>query len=208
MKKIDYPAITICGQGMIQDVLNGATKKQFEDYILDVKGKNLTGLKYRVKRGVLSEDQIKKFWNEYIQVKFPGSEVSPNTLVHSLATQNPDESINARALTNPDSVGITDSCPDGFIDTSSSGEKFPDFDVKCIKLIPMAKGKPDLCASSGAEKLYFTNKNSDQKNKGFASGLHHAIYEGGIHFFIKIKLIRAVPCPCRACTYAFECVGN
>ena len=78
-------------------------------------------------------------------------------------------------------------CPDGFIDTSSSGEKFPDFDVKCIMHKGNQYGKPDFCLESGAEKIYFTdrktpNGESDhQKNKGFALGLLHAINEGGTY---------------------------
>ena len=186
MKKIDYPAITVCGQGMIQDVLNGVTMKQFEDYVFEVKGKNLSGLEYSVS----SDEQIKTFWNEYIQAKFPGSQAPPNKLVNVLAAPNPDESIKARVLTNPDSIDTTentDTCPDGFIDTSSSGEKFPDFDVKCIKYFGYKYGKPDLCLESGTEKLYFTDRKTPsgqsdhQKNKGFALGLQHALNEGGMY---------------------------
>ena len=57
LNEIDYPAITICSQGSMEDMIEEAVKQQFERYAMTKKNKNITGQDYRPKRSV-TEDQV------------------------------------------------------------------------------------------------------------------------------------------------------
>ena len=101
LHEIKHPAITICSQGLNQDKLNEAIKRQFERFVLEVKGKNLTGQNYRIKRSPID---AKALWKEYVQAYYPGSKITPNSLVQVLIATNPDKVLRAKTLTNKNSI--------------------------------------------------------------------------------------------------------
>ena len=101
LHEIKHPAITICSQGLNQEVLNEAIKRQFEHFVLEAKKKNLTGQNYRTKRSTFD---AKSFWKEYVETYYPGSKITPNSLVHVLIAQNPDKVLQSKILTNKNSI--------------------------------------------------------------------------------------------------------
>ena len=48
--KVEYPAFTICSQGQVKNVLDNAINKQFEEFVMKVKGKKKS--KNRRKRDI------------------------------------------------------------------------------------------------------------------------------------------------------------
>ena len=101
LHEIKHPAITICSQGLNQDDLNEAIKNQFERFVLEVKKKNLRGQNCRTKRSTFD---TKSFWKEYVQTYYPGSKITPNSLVNVLIALNPDNALRSKVLTNENSV--------------------------------------------------------------------------------------------------------
>ena len=77
LNSIDYPAITICSQGLIQDVINNAIKKQFSDYVKKTLNKDVDDLTQAEK------EQIEQ---SYTQALFPGSESSITSMVNVLTS--------------------------------------------------------------------------------------------------------------------------
>ena len=109
LNEIKHPAITICSQGVNQQELNVAIKRQFERFALEKKNKNLTGHNYRIKRSTTNANAIfdaKSLWKEYVETYYPGSEITPNSLVHILIASNPDKALRAKTLTNVNSVCV------------------------------------------------------------------------------------------------------
>ena len=126
LHELQHPAITICSQGLNQDDLNEAIKVQFERYALNVMDKNLTGHNYRIKRsanGVGTTIDAKSLWKQYVNTQYPGSQITPNSLVHMLIASNPDKVLRAKTLTNINSV-----CTNA-IDCSTPIP--PDYDCGC-----------------------------------------------------------------------------
>ena len=107
LHEIKHPAITICSQGLDQKNLNEAIKRQFEQFTLEIKNKNLTGLNYRIKKSSTSANGIfdaSSMWKEYVKTYYPGSEITPNSLVNILIGSNPDKVLRSKILTNMNSV--------------------------------------------------------------------------------------------------------
>ena len=78
LHEIKHPAITICSQGLDQKNLDEAIKRQFEQFTLKIKNKNLTGLNYRIKKSSTSANGIfdaSSMWKEYVKTYYPGSEI-------------------------------------------------------------------------------------------------------------------------------------
>ena len=113
LHEINHPAITICSQGMNEEDLNEAIKNQFERFVLEAKSKNITGQNYRIKRSTGSIFNATIFWKEYVQIYYPGSKITPNSLINALIASNPDNVLRSKVLTNENSV-----CTNG-IDCSS-----------------------------------------------------------------------------------------
>ena len=79
LNKIDHPAITICSQGLIQDIIDNAVIKQFEDYRKEFNDYNIT-------------------YTEILEALYPGSLTSPQSLAKSMAASDPEEAIAAQVI--------------------------------------------------------------------------------------------------------------
>ena len=75
LKEIDYPAITICSQGLVQDVINNAIKKQLIDYIKETYNKDYDALT------AAEKEQLEQSYNTAL---YPGSETSITSMVNVL----------------------------------------------------------------------------------------------------------------------------
>ena len=91
MRNLEYPAITICSQGIVQDVIDKALKKQFDDFVKSL-GMDPTKL---------TPQEIAKLQQNYTSELYPGATTSPESLVNVLVSDNPTESIKSKILTDP-----------------------------------------------------------------------------------------------------------
>ena len=91
LRNIEYPAITICSQGIVQDVIDKALKKQFDDFVTSL-GLDPTQL---------SSVERDKLQINYTTDLYPGATTSPASLVNVLVSDNPTESIKSKVLTDP-----------------------------------------------------------------------------------------------------------
>lgn len=107
---MDYPAITICGLGWIDEVLKTAQNNQFRNFVKK---------KLRVKRSVdvvsqLSPEVKKKYYEEYLNETFPGATGDPLALIKLLSSPDPYDYQAAEVTMNradPCEYGITgDDC--------------------------------------------------------------------------------------------------
>ena len=90
--KIDFPAITICSQGLVQQVIDNALVKQFNDYLAK------KGIDYKT----LSPSDLKIEQQKYAKDLYPGASASPQGMVNMLVAKEPSKSIKSSALTNPE----------------------------------------------------------------------------------------------------------
>ena len=151
MNKISYPGITICSQGIIQEVISNALKKQRIDYVNKTFGKNYSALS--------AQDQ-KALDLNFTQTLYPGAENSPQSIINVLTAPDPVETLKSQVYTNP-GVTIASACSNSTT-TCSSPWVTPNltmanksYDFTC--LANFGKGKPNenKCESNGGEKIHF-----------------------------------------------------
>ena len=117
--KVEYPALTICSQGQVKNVLDNAINKQFEEYVLQVWGKN------RRKRDInlsqptinmlgLSNKEIDELKKEFMQDYYPGLEMNQLVnVVGVLAASDPEKTLQSKVMTDPDAISsILGNCLD------------------------------------------------------------------------------------------------
>ena len=77
INEIDHPAITICSQGLIQEIIDNAVIKQFDDYRKEFNDFNITNA-------------------EILKALYPGSKISPQSLAKIMTASDPDQAIAAQ----------------------------------------------------------------------------------------------------------------
>ena len=84
INEIDYPSITICSHGSMEDMIEDAVKKQFEKYALVKKNKTIAGQMFRPKRSAAespTEEEVDELWKSYIADYYPDTKLEPQKLV-------------------------------------------------------------------------------------------------------------------------------
>ena len=99
VENIEFPAITICGQGMVQEVVDAALLHQFNRY-LSLKNKDFSGL---------NSEEIVQEGHSFLRDMYPGARMFPNHLVKLMASpnQNIDQAIKADSAFNPNILSNT-----------------------------------------------------------------------------------------------------
>ena len=177
---MDYPAITICSQGLIQSVIDKALIKQFNDYLIN-QGVDLDNI---------TNEEKKKLKEAYSQSLYPGSKTSPDNMVKVLISDDPSNTIASSALTNPDffesvSQGVITSTSlktttyrlsptttaSTTTTTSCSDCEPPWFEAKetkhilnitiapCYAIFGKTTSFEDKCYMAGGSTIYFTSEN-------------------------------------------------
>ena len=184
---MDYPAITICSQGLIQDVIDKALIKQFNDYLVN-QGIDLNGI---------TNEEKQKQKEAYSQSLYPGSKTSPDNMVKVLISDDPSNTIESSALTNPDffetisqgTMSTTSSSPtttssspttttfstttSTLSTTTSCGCVAPWFEpietrnilniidetLPCYAMFDQTKSWEDVCDQNGGYTIFFTSEN-------------------------------------------------
>ena len=129
LKGIEYPAITICSQGMVQAILDKALEKQFNDFLVANNHDPDT-----------ITDEVKKALKEtYVTDKYPGAISSPDSLVNAMVSDNPDEAIKSKLITDPASACVDDyNCEaPWFALSTNSLAIFPEYSEICLAHLPL-----------------------------------------------------------------------
>ena len=103
IEKIEFPSITICGQGYINEVVDAALYHQFKEY-LKIKHK-------RPKRfSELASDELLQEGRSFLIDMYPGAKMLPNELVRIMASPNEevDKIIKTESIYYPDT--LIDNC--------------------------------------------------------------------------------------------------
>ena len=112
--KVEYPAFTICSQGQVKNVLDNAINKQFEEFVIEVKGKEKG--KNRRKRDInlsqstmdtlgLSTEEVEKLKKQFMQDYYPGLEMNQLVnLVGVLAADDPEKTLESKVITDPETI--------------------------------------------------------------------------------------------------------
>ena len=84
IEEIEYPAVTICSQGWIENVINRAIDKQMEEYLLD------RGLNSSQVENILKNATLKKQWElQKDKDLYPGATKSVSNMVKTMSVNNP-----------------------------------------------------------------------------------------------------------------------
>ena len=156
INEIEYPAITICSHGSMEDMIEDAVKKQFEKYVL-IKNKTINGQNYRPKRFapvIQTEDEL---WKSYIADYYPHTKLEPQKLVQLFRPEiAPNDYIAAKSMIDPESVCIdtkAESCKGPWKPSSLSG-------VNCIANLGYGQGSEQRCEEYGGQMIDFDQFNS------------------------------------------------
>ena len=90
----------------MEDMVEEAVKKQFENYALTKKKKNITGQVFRPKTSMPTESEVDELWKSYLADYYPGSKLEPQKLVQLFRPKMaPENYISAKSIINPASEG-------------------------------------------------------------------------------------------------------
>lgn len=166
-------------KGLIQDVIDRALIKQFNDYLVS-QGLNPDNI---------TEEAREELKQSYSQSLYPGSQTPPDSMVKVLIADDPSSSIEASALTNPEffdsvsqltsstttitspSTTVTTTTP--ATTTTTSCGCVPPFwepletkallgvtDAPCVVNFGMKKCWSKRCKNNGGSDIYFTGFDS------------------------------------------------
>ena len=155
-------------KGLIQDVIDRALIKQFNDYLVS-QGMNPDNI---------TEEARETLKESYSQSLYPGSQTPPDSMVKVLIADDPSSSIEASALTNPeffDSISQTTTstttsplttttpscgCVAPFWDPVETKALLGVTDAPCVANFGMKGGWSKKCLKNGASNIYFTGFDS------------------------------------------------
>ena len=101
---LEYPAITICGQGMATDTLDKVLKERFESWMraknLDLNRETIIISHYFTILFliVLSQEEVDAYKKQYEKESFPGLEVSMEDVTSMMTAPNPGAAVGAKAI--------------------------------------------------------------------------------------------------------------
>ena len=112
ISEIEFPAITICPQGSVGEIMNSVLFKQFKEYV------NEKGMKERVKRSSslaspilqqkednsifsLTYDEMMEEAEKFLADTYPGAKGNPTNMIQAMTAKDPQKSLRSQALFNP-----------------------------------------------------------------------------------------------------------
>ena len=148
LKNIEYPAITICSQGMVQAILDKALEKQFNDFLVANNHDPDT----------ITDEVRKTLEDSFVTDKYPGAISSPDSLVNAMVSDNPDEAIKSKLITDPASACVDDyKCEAPWFELSTNSlATFPEYSEYCFALLENTDIHENyLCEDNGGQRLGF-----------------------------------------------------
>ena len=127
----------------MQDVIDHAVEKQFNDYLI---AKNFDP-------DTMSEEKKKQHKATYITDLYAGTTLTPDSILNVLSSENPTDSVKAKIIDDHDSapVCVDVTCEAPWIDIwALDGNKY------CVKKFGLTTGNNDLCDGiPEAQTFYF-----------------------------------------------------
>ena len=101
----------------------------------------------------MSEDQETAYRNSYNQELYPGNTMPPHQMINALSSENPSETIQAKLVTDPDSVcvDVPSTCEAPWFNPLSPITDRP----FCFAKFGKSTNGKDECAEAGGETVYF-----------------------------------------------------
>ena len=101
----------------------------------------------------MSEDQKTAYRNSYNQELYPGTTMPPNQMINALSSENPSQTIQAKLVTDPDSVcvDVPSTCEAPWFSPLSPITERP----FCFAKFGKSTNEKDECAEAGGETVYF-----------------------------------------------------
>ena len=134
----------------------------------------------------MSEDQKTAYRNSYNQELYPGTTMPPHQMINALSSENPTQTIQAKLVTDPDSVcvDVPSTCEAPWFNPLSpiTGRPF------CFAKFGKSTNGKDECAEAGGETVYFNKHGSprDYGSWGYSLSQELTRGDGGkyiLHFF-------------------------
>ena len=146
---MEYPAITICSHGLIEDVISNALTKQFNDFVKNSTGKNVTDF---------TPEELDTLKKNYTQVLYPGAQAEPKNMVNVLTSNEPDDTLTSQVLTDPKSAcfesDLTCSTP-WFIPNATNAFGLSYY-YNCVASFTKGKINEKKCEANGGTNIYFS----------------------------------------------------
>ena len=197
---MEYPAITICNQGWIDQVIWGAMLRQYRDFAKKEGFKN---------SGSLQFDQDLKLENLWLQRLYPGIQHKPMDLVKSLASSNPEKHAKSDALANKgkkSQCSINPDCGPGWYSFDiepSQASKMPKAKF-CLKNYGFSNFTDDKCLQVGASRLFQT----DYRDGALGAGVTGTKFDREIRKFLGSSKGNVIPTkiidPLKVCVRFFS----
>ena len=150
VSQLEFPAITICSQGWIKEVMENALTMQQKHFA--------------EQSGIPFNPQDSNFIQMFIDTLYPGATQLPNILIPALSSPNPIVRLKSQVLVNGNlnscqnkiyNKELPPSCPEGWISSFNHSEY-------CLKVLDVTSketfGNEDECKLAGGEKLYFSEE--------------------------------------------------
>ena len=101
IERIEFPAVTICPQGSIKDVLESVLFKQFKEYIhIKTKGD--------LELSDLTKDQMLIYAESFLNETYPGAEEMPTKMIQAMTSTDPEKSVQTETLLNQEATNECD----------------------------------------------------------------------------------------------------
>ena len=146
---MEYPAITICSHGLIEDVISNALTKQFNDFVKNSTGKNVTDF---------TPEELDTLKKNYTQVLYPGAQAEPKNMVNVLTANEPDETLTSQLLTDPKSACFESdmTCSDPWSIPNATNAFGLSAYYDCVANFTKGKINENKCEANGGTKIYFS----------------------------------------------------
>ena len=149
LHEVEYPAITICSHGLIEDVISNALNKQFNDFVKNSTGKDVADF---------TQQELDTLKKNYTQVLYPGAQAEPKNMVNVLTSDEPDETLSSQVLTDPKSAcfNSTFTCSDPWMVPNTTNAFYLSYYYSCVANFTKGKFDENKCEANGGTKLYFS----------------------------------------------------
>ena len=93
IEQVQFPAITICAQGSVREIVDAALVKQFREYVESL------GKVY----SELTDEEIQKYGKSFLNEYYPGAKFPPNQLVRMMSspTADAEQTMKSEAILSP-----------------------------------------------------------------------------------------------------------
>ena len=199
ISEIEFPAVTICPQGSVNEIMNSVLFKQFKEYVNEkTSGRRLkrsTSLEIQQDNDThdvsLTYDEMIEEIDKFLGDVYPGAKGNPTQMVKAMTAADPQKSIRNDALLHPASVE-SECDSSNNLDFLETLNKHLNNDT-CPNGFEMLKDKK-TCIHQSSEQYSYDDATKYCSEKGGADVLYFMSYEelealqnSGLNFSSKLS---------------------